>query len=165
MKRNAFLWVLIISLSFSCKREEPQELLPVLDSSCDLVCKSNAPLKGEEPDRNQSCVFWEYDGEGILTMTHFNAGFNCCPEAILTSMKINGDTLEITERDSMQLCRCNCLYDVDFVIRDLKPGKYVVRIHEPFVIEPLLPLTFTLDLEAQVAGKACDYREYYPWGI
>ncbi len=156
------LFLLFISL-VACNKEESVEPDPSMTSTTDMICNFQFPMKGDEPGENQSCVFWEYDGDSTLLMTHYNAGFNCCPEAILTSMEIRGDTLYITERDSMQLCRCNCLFDIDFVVHNLKSQKYVVKFIEPFVIEPNQPLIFNIDLENNLSGRDCDFRDYYPW--
>ncbi len=159
--------LLILSISlfgiYSCNREDiyPD---PYMSDSYDMVCKDKGPLKGEGPESNQTCVDWEYDGDSTLQFTHYNAGFNCCPEAILTSMKISGDTIYISERDSMQLCRCNCLYDIDFSIHNLRPQKYIVEFVEAYVVEPSPPLVFEIDLKDALSGKVCQDRDYYPWG-
>lgn len=159
-----FLLAGIIGLFVSCNKEDPVLPDPSMSALYDMICKDYDPLKGEEPGENQSCIFWEYDGDSTLTMTHYNAGFNCCPEEILTSMRISGDTLYVTERDSLQLCKCNCLYDIDFVVHNLKPQKYVVRFVEEYVIEPNPPLVFEIDLEEDLSGEVCQDRDYYPWG-
>ena len=163
MRNLSILFVAFLMFGSSCGRDDEPVLDPEMSSSTDMVCKFMVPLKGDAPGPNQTCVFWEYNDDGLFTMTHYNAGFNCCPEAILTSMTVSGDTIFIVERDSLQLCRCNCLYDIDFVIENLQAQKYIVSFYEPFVVEPKAPLVFEIDLEAEVSGKYCEYRDYYPW--
>ena len=159
---NVFVFCFLL-IGISCGRDDEPVLDPEMTSSSDMVCKYQEPLKEETPSSNETCVFWEYNDDGLFTMTHYNAGFNCCPEAILTSMTVSGDTIYIVERDSLQLCRCNCLYDIDFVISNLQAKKYVVSFDEPFVTDPKVPLVFEVDLEAGESGKYCEYREFYPW--
>jgi len=142
MKRNIpFLLAGVIGLLLACNREDSVLPDPSMSASYDMVCKDFIPLKSEAPGEDQSCVFWEYDGDSTLTMTHYNAGFNCCPEEILTSMKISGDTLYVTERE-----------------------KYVVTFIEEYVIAPDPPLVFEIDLENDLSGDVCQDRDYYPWG-
>ena len=160
---SPIILVAILGMIVACNREETIYPDPYLSDSYNMICKFLDPLKGEDPAENQTCVDWEYDGDSTFTMTHFNSGFNCCPVAILTSMRMSGDTLYIAERDSMQLCRCNCLYDIDFVVHYLKPQKYVVRFIEPFVIDPMPPLVFEINLEEEMSGRVCQNRDYYPW--
>lgn len=162
MKKLLLASLSILLLIFiSCGRETPVPD-PELSSSSDLICKSQEPLKGETPGPNQTCVDWKYV-DGRLLMTHFNAGFNCCPEAILTALRFSGDTLYVTERDSLQLCRCNCLYYVDLIIDNIQEKVYTIHFVEPFVIEPMEPLVFTIDLKKNSEGRVCQERDYYPW--
>ncbi len=155
--------IMVGAVAISCTRENQPDPDPEMSSSSDLICKFDSPLKGETPGPNKTCVFWEYNEEGSFTMTHYNAGFNCEPGEILTSMKISGDTIYISERDLTHEARCNCLFNVDFVIQNLKAGQYVVKFDEPFVVDPKEPLVFTVDLEEDSEGQVCQYRDYYPW--
>ncbi len=159
----------ILSIFFftmsACEKNEENQLPPAfMDSYADVnECLSFPPLKGTQPDQDQSCVSYTYDGDSILSITHFNSGFNCCPEAILTSFEIRNDTIFITEDDSLELCRCNCLYNVDFTIHNLPPAKYVISIEEPYVPEEEKQFVFDIDLENTAADKVCIDRVYYPW--
>ena len=98
-------------------------------------CLSFAPLKGNQPGQNQSCIFYEYDGDSVLKINHYNSAFNCCPEEIITSFELRNDTIYIVEDDAKQLCKCNCLFNVEMTIHNLPPGKYVIRIEEPYVTQ------------------------------
>ncbi|MBT3242798.1 MAG: hypothetical protein HN352_06580 [Bacteroidetes bacterium] len=167
MKHNIpiFLIFLIafISLIAACDKEDTVQPDPYVSIETDLMCNSEFGSKTDEPGPGQSCVWWEYDGDSTLLLQHFNAGFNCCPEEILLSLDFIGDTIVVTERDSMQLCRCNCLYNLDITVHHVKPKKYVVQMLEPFVKDPKSPLIFNIDLVNQKSGKVCDDRDYYPW--
>ncbi len=168
MKTRIFQKLMILSLllplTLFCKKEEPVKLDPFASLATNMECKFGAGLKGDEPGPNQSCVKWNYDGDSTLILKHFNAGFNCCPEEILIDFSIDGDVITITEDHQSQLCRCNCLYDLEITLHHIEAGKYTVQFVEPFVIEPKTPLVFTIDLEQVDNGKVCSNRDYYPWG-
>ncbi|MCD6347427.1 MAG: hypothetical protein J7L96_08415 [Bacteroidales bacterium] len=154
----------LVGLIVACSRVEPVEPDPYVSLETDMLCKSRGVLKGEAPGAGESCVWWEYDGDSTLILKHLNAGFNCCPEKLFTDLAIKGDTIEITERDSLQLCRCNCFYDLDITVHHVKSQKFIVHFVEPFVTGLKDPLIFQIDLENQSSGKACQDRDYYPWG-
>lgn len=158
-----FVALLFVVLA-SCNREDTPDPDPVMLYATDMQCKFQTPLKGDTPGVDQSCVSWNFE-EDTLYLTHYNAGFNCCPEKILTSFRISGDTLYVTERDSLQLCRCNCLYDIDYKFANLNEQAYILHFDEPFVIDPKEPLEFEIDLKNEPTGKFCQNRDYYPWGI
>ena len=159
-----FLIAGLMGVFVACNKEDPVNPDPYASLETDMLCKSGVELKGEGPDAGQSCVLWEYSEDSVLILKHLNAGFNCCPEKLFTDLAIKGDTIEITERDSLQLCRCNCLYDLEITIHYLKPQKYIIHMVEPFVVEPKEPLIFEIDLKNQSSGKVCADRDYYPWG-
>ncbi len=149
MKTRIFQKLMILSLllplTLFCKKEEPVKLDPFASLATNMECKFGAGLKGDEPGPNQSCV-------------------KCCPEEILIDFSIDGDVITITEDHQSQLCRCNCLYDLEITLHHIEAGKYTVQFVEPFVIEPKTPLVFTIDLEQVDNGKVCSNRDYYPWG-
>lgn len=163
MKYLGFIFGFVLIVFSSCGRADEPVLDPVMTASSDMVCKYNGALKGESIESNQTCVLWEYTEDGLFSMTHLNAGFNCCPEAILTSMTFSGDTIYVSERDSLQGCKCECLYDIDFVISNLQAKKYILSFEEINVQEPNQPLVFEIDLENENIGKYCENRDFYPW--
>lgn len=162
--RNFVGLLLLVVMGVSCHTETVPEPDPEMSFTAVEECKFQDPLKGDSPGPDQTCVIWTYDAEHTLELTHVNAGFNCCPEKILTSMRISSDTIYLTEWDSLQLCKCLCLYDIDFVIQNLPPQKYVMLFEEPYVTPPKQPLVFTIDLMDAVSGELCQDRDYYPWG-
>ncbi|MCD6332636.1 MAG: hypothetical protein J7L89_05130 [Bacteroidales bacterium] len=157
--------VLLLGLWAGCSKNNHLLPPPSVSSSSDLMCKRFYPLKSGDPGPDQSCIRWVYDRDAsILTLTHYNAGFNCCPEAIQVDLEVKGDSLLISEDDSLELCRCLCLYDVDIVIRDLPSDLYYLRIKEPCVTDSHPFITCTLDLSGKSSGQYCLKRTYYPWG-
>ncbi len=163
--RNALILAIGILILSGCTKEDEPSLDPYVSIYTDLECKDRGPLKGDIPGSNQTCVKWDYDGDSTLNLIHYNSGFNCCPEEILIDFEISGDTIHITERDSMQQCRCNCLYDLELTIHHLEAKKYTLHFDEPFIIDPKQPLVFEIDLTQTSYGKFCEDRDFYPWGI
>jgi len=53
---------------------------------------------------NLSCVEYNYDGEGFLSLIHYNAGFNCCPGEISVDVSIEGNIIILTEAEEMAAC-------------------------------------------------------------
>ncbi len=115
-----------------------------------------------EPD--QSCISWEYDGTGTLSLSHINAGFNCCP-TLDVSIDVQGGTITLHEVETLGECFCLCLFDLEFEITNLPPGEYRVVAEEPYVDEGMEALDFSIDLTQAPSGVHCVERTEYPWGI
>jgi len=158
----------IIGLFFfllsGCEKAAEDLPTPYMESFADVgECLSYTPLKGNQPGPNQSCIFYEYDGDSVLKITHYNSAFNCCPEEIITSFEFRNDTIFIVEDDAKELCRCNCLFNVEMTIHNLPPGRYIMKVSEPNVPQEDQIFMFELDLNDVPADQVCKYREFYPW--
>lgn len=164
--RTILLFVLPVFLLFSCERNNSEIAGdPFMESFADVEeCLSFTPLKGNQPGPGESCIHYFYDGDSTLEIIHYNSGFNCCPEEILTTFELLGDTIFITEDDAKELCRCNCLFNVEMTIHNIPPGKYVIKITEPYVEEENQVFIIDLDLENIPMDQVCKTREFYPWG-
>lgn len=142
----------------------PPAGMPVDFTGCKTFLGS--PGYGDTPP-DQSCIEYQYDGEGVLQISHINAGFNCCPGIILVQIDLKANHITITERehyDSTGPCYCLCLFDLDFAITDVEPGEYTIQVIEPYVIDGDEPLEFTVDLSSPSEGSYCVGRLHYPWG-
>ncbi|UCC45079.1 MAG: hypothetical protein JSU65_03940, partial [Candidatus Zixiibacteriota bacterium] len=128
-------------------------------------CKS-IPLGDPAVDTTDEwgCVEWSYDGSSVLSLTHVNAGFNCCP-IIAADLRFEGDTIIVEELDSLDNggCACLCLFDVDYEINSLPPGQYRILVIEPYLPTGDPPLDFWIDLSSTPAGIHCESRTEYPW--
>jgi hypothetical protein len=125
-------------------------------------CKEFPRHKGVPPD--SSCVEYYYDGSGELLLTHINAGFNCCPDTIVSSIALENGIIIIEEIETGGLCNCNCLFDLQFRIDNIPPGVYVLKFIEPYLSGDDPPFEFTLDLSSSISGMYCVPRLNYPWG-
>jgi hypothetical protein len=111
----------------------------------------------------QSCISYEYDGEGILSVYRANAGFNCCPERLYVNVSQDGNTITVTEQEILEFgygCACLCLFDLEFLIANLPPGQYDLVIEELYAEG----ITIPLDLTSATSGEHCVERTDYPWG-
>ena len=110
----------------------------------------------------EDCIEYQYDGENVLMLKHINAGFNCCPE-IAVNISINNNTIEIEEIEISGVCKCLCLYDINYEIKELNPGNYTIRVIEPFINEDEEILELQVDLSYKISGSFCVDRYNYPW--
>jgi len=118
------------------------------------------------PGSSQDCLEYQYDGKGVLTLHHIDAGFNCCPGEISADISFEGDTIGIVEKENFGTngaCHCLCLFDIDLRIDDLQPGKYFIRVGELYLSEGDEPLEFEVDLSSSSSGSHCVSRNHYPW--
>jgi len=150
-------------LWFSCERNESH--LGPLSISCtsDLECKVNDPLKTSDPVPENSCIKFNYLGDSLLRMVHYNAGFNCCPEGFLMDIEVKGDSLIIREAEKKMGCKCNCLYNLEIEVRNLPADTYHVRFVEPYVDYSMPQLRFDLDLKNNPTGQYCVTRPEGWW--
>ena len=101
--------------------------------------------------------------DNILYINHINAGFNCCPEEIVSEIHIEGDTIRIREWETEGLCDCLCLFDLKYEIRNIEPGTYTVVFDEQYLCEGDDPLTFQITLPTLPNFCFCEERTCYPW--
>lgn len=165
MKHIIFLVAFIFSavaLS-SCGEEESSETISgevTYSSNCKSFNKHT-----NETSNDESCVEFTFnENEMSVELVHINAGFNCCPGDIFVEISQTGDSIIISEHSTESLCDCNCLYDVNIKLENIKAETYQVVF-----IEPMVPddesISFTMDLSQHSNGSYCVSRTDYPWGI
>jgi hypothetical protein len=131
------------------------------------ACKSFAKGTAEEYPPDQDCVEYAYDGQSVLNINHYNAGFNCCPDELLVSFKVQESNIIITEDELMITggCDCLCLFDFSYTLTNLPPGCYTITVMGMYLRDGE-PLEFEVDLTSGPAsGQHCVTRDNYPWGI
>jgi len=63
-----------------------------------------------------------------LTVTHFDATYNCCPDDIAVTLAVDEWLLVLTEEEILEFpCPCMCCYTVQSVVGGLVPGTYTVE--------------------------------------
>jgi hypothetical protein len=159
-------FLVVLLLSIGCDKENNKPVTGALVTS-HSDCKSDrkAAFAEETPD-SLSCINYTYDAaKNQLNIKHINAGFNCCFDSIICDVKYKQDTLVIEEKETSGLCNCNCLYDLNISVTGVEPGKWVIKMVEPYATEPLEQLVFKTDLNAVPSGHACIVRRHYPWNM
>ncbi|MFH1279217.1 MAG: hypothetical protein ABIK65_12660 [Candidatus Eisenbacteria bacterium] len=124
------------------------------------------PPKVLEEDSSTDSVEWSYM-DGTLSLTHVNSGGNCCPDSLTAEVEVSGDTIYVREGEVLTEggCRCLCLYDRVYEIKNLSAKAYSVQFEELYLTEGESPLAFDADLAASPAGSHSVTRENYPWGV
>lgn len=113
---------------------------------------------------SQSCIEYSFDQSSkILSLKHLNATFNCCPESLSCKVTYRNDSIVIQEIEKHMGCKCNCLYDLDMEVSGVEPGKYQIRLIEPY-LGTQQAMVFLIDLLTQKQGSFCVSRTNYPWG-
>ena len=167
---NCFLTVLMLFIFSSCKEKVVEEIFEPVVTLVEYTGCKNLEKKTVEnlsvPAKNNDCVEYQYDGSDILYLSHKNAGFNCCPGKIVFDIEVSGNTIIITEKETEALCYCLCLFDLEYEIRNIKPGVYNLIFIEPYINtggENGKVLEFMIDLNSTDSGSYCVERENYPW--
>lgn len=149
---------------FSC--EQDNENAPTISgkvieqSSCKNFTKSATVTT---PD-SVSCIEYSYNAqEQKLSLTHINAGFNCCPDSLFCQISVEGTTITVEELEKNMGCKCNCLYDLKIEIEGVSAGSYQLVFEEPYR-EEQEQLTFDVNLAKKPEGSVCVTRTQYPWG-
>jgi len=167
MKRIiVFLWILLI-ISCESNTQSKTEVFGELKSfsNCKLLNKITGLSKIVEtlPD-TLTGIEYHYDGKSKLTLTHINAGFNCCPGDLFTEIIEDNNEILIEECETSSMCDCNCLYDLTIEITDISPGNYSFTFIEPYLNEDNEIISFVLGLNDEDSGIITFFRKGYPWG-
>ena len=166
MKRF-FTFMFLVGLLSSCNTEPENPI--EMDLTVRLL--GNPQCNGQksaevyaETLNSESCVEFVFDKEARkLAIKHLNADFNCCPESLYCTIVYRNDSIIIQEFEKHMGCKCNCLYNLDLEINGVEPGKYQLRLIEPY-LGTQQPLIGLLDLQTQKQGGFCVSRSNYPWG-
>jgi hypothetical protein len=158
------LTITILLLFISCSKNEQQPLSVGNIERSD--CKSN--MKSETIDIKPDtlcCIKYSYNNStNQLSITHINAGFNCCPGEICCIATVSGDTLVIEETESTSICDCSCLFDLTFTIDNVEDTPAFMKIKEPYW-SGSGSIVFDISLKKEKEGSWCTTRKNYPWGM
>ncbi len=151
------------AILFSCENDR-RILVGSITSHSE--CKSSkAAMTADVTSDTLSCISYLYDASAKkLSITHINAGFNCCPGRLWIESSIESNTVIISEFERAAQCDCNCLFDLNIEIYGLESKTYQVKFKEPYSgDEP--HLIFEMDLLNNPEGSFCVTRKHYPWGM
>lgn len=160
---------LIFILFISCQNKEDNKPINgeikaslIQNSDCKYLDKSRSEFNFST---NESCVIYQYDeSQGILSLTHINAGFNCALTDLNIEIEVEGNTITIYESETNASADCDCLYDLDIELTSIAAQQYQFIFVEPH-IQRQEALNFNIDLSEISEGEVCVARVEYPWGI
>ncbi|MEE9444014.1 MAG: FG-GAP-like repeat-containing protein [candidate division Zixibacteria bacterium] len=144
-----------------CEKSYPTGTLTAFSNCKNLQKTSTA---SDNTPTNLDCIEYQYDGISTLSLSHINAGFNCCPEEMIININVENNIITIDETGVEGICSCNCLFDLDYEIRNLPQGEYTIIVSERFTFPEEELLEFTVNLSSSPMGSFCVTRNYYPWG-
>lgn len=101
--------------------------------------------------------------DGILDITHFNAGFNCCPGGFKINTTVEEGLIIIEETEDEALCDCLCLFEIHYRITGITTDCYKLSVIEPYLQDGNQLLEVELNLQEQSYGGIAIERNYYPW--
>lgn len=167
MKKIVYLFLPLFLFCFliSCEKENTNNKSQgrVIEKS---GCKNFSLKSLSEISSDATQVDYLYNTETKeLTLTHLNAGFNCCPEDINCSVSLTNDTIVIEEKEKLgyDVCCCNCLYDLTILVTNIELKKYVIKFIEPYYLGKE-QLIFEADMKETEGSIVVDRDDHYPWG-
>lgn len=103
----------------------------------------NSGCLEKTPDKLAANVEYIYDN-GVLTMNHYDAYFNCAADLVVAFSQSN-DTLRFYEFNvSNQYVYCMCYFEIQAVVAGIAPGSYFLELYgeEPTVLLDSRKMTF-----------------------
>lgn len=159
--------VLIFGI-FSCK-ENVTTVIPVASylghSECGNVWSQSrgSGLQNDIRAGQNEIVQWSYLNR-TLTISHVNACFNCCPE-IGSEIKVDGNTILVTEVEIKGECHCLCLMTLKYEVTNLHTGNFKLKITSPYIPNHGGPVEVDINCSEGGSGRAEFVRGVYPWDV
>jgi len=122
-----FLCGIIVLSAFGCKDNEnlliPEDRLLEVKYSTYIGCKSE---KNSVDDISEYIELQTVDSN-YLEVNHINVLFNCCP-SIIVQARVEDRVIICNEIDTLPLCNCMCLFDINYIIGPLEYNKYTFKL-------------------------------------
>ncbi|MFA6128061.1 MAG: hypothetical protein WC699_12200 [Bacteroidales bacterium] len=164
MKTKYLLALFSLLAVNSCDREG--SVTPTINRLSGSVCKGNGLKAATDQSSDKDCIQYSWESGDSLAIKHVNAAFNCCPEGFRADVKVEGDTIIITENENSALCDCNCLYDLTYKISGIDKKTWWIRVEEPYINgSDQEKILFRAELRKNADGEFCLTRKSYPWGL
>ena len=114
-----FLFILCMALSAICS-------LPAADRQPDIFVRYDCVNDlTDQPD-----TLSVRSENGSLYIRHLNYESNCCRNFVPV-LEQKADTLLIFCTDNSEItCRCNCNFTLDYIVRNLPAGIYVIKLRD-----------------------------------
>jgi len=157
-----FVLLLYFSACTDSGIQESKQSIKIKTSDCKQFSRtSSADSSNPELD----CIKYTYDpATKILQIKHINAAFNCCPDKISADAIVDSGLIRIEEKEKLlNPCKCNCLYDLDYEVKNVDAHIYILEVIEPYLGSPDEVLRFEVDFSKVTSGELCKKRTLYPW--
>ena len=110
--------------------------LPAADSKPDIFVHYDCV--NDLTDQPDTLRVWAENGS--LYIRHLNYESNCCRNFVPV-LEQHADTLLIYCTDNSEItCRCNCNFTLDYLVRDLPAGIYVINLRDSDAEPPKINL-------------------------
>ncbi|MBK7142595.1 MAG: hypothetical protein IPH75_10995 [bacterium] len=159
---------LVLLLILSCSHESPQMQQSVTTPTAVMVqssgCRQTVSDREARYTATPDCIYLSYDKHHVLRLTHVNAVMNCCISGNSVSAVVSEGMIRITEQEKFegtQPCRCLCLYDLVYEVRQVPPGLYTIRIEETNLPSGEPMLEGTVDLTSPITDTICVQHSNY----
>ncbi len=124
---------------------------------------SLSPSTAYETESIQECIRLSYSAElHTLAVSHVNALQNCCPDSMSYDIETGDGVMVIAESEHFdgEKCKCNCLMDLSYTVKDVSPGGYTVTVGSSWEADEYKN-HFNVDLSSNFSGSFCDDRSDY----
>ncbi len=101
---------------------------------CELTTlEANGTCEGPEPEpMPPDNMLVTSPAAGQVSVMHFNVAEGCCPEVqVLGYADLQSELITVEVDLSNDFCDCICILDVSYLLDDVPPGRWQVRV-EPF---------------------------------
>ena len=142
------LFLLIGGIGCEKEKEVTNKTIQIKDFSY-FGCKEDGTTKSTRAVESEEYIEYKAVADGYLYLKHVNAEFNCCVDAILTEISINGNEIRLTEKEVNPTCRCICKYDLECSLGPLSFEKYTLI----FCRDNSEYLRFTINYNSSLYGK------------
>jgi hypothetical protein len=126
-------------------------------------CKFDKSAGNQTGEYNYSAASYSYQPlNKKLKVTHYNAGFNCCPDSIYCEVNLINDTIHVIEYEESAQCNCDCLFDLNIEVSGVEAKSYFVKFTEPYLGDQT-KLEFSVNFASDTTGLYSVTRTSYPW--
>lgn len=113
-----------------------------------------------EPPVDSACVFWSYDNERTLWLTHYNTVFNCGLYDLTAVIAVDTGGIWIEEKALINPMHCICPFDIDMIVNNVSRDVQMIYIvNSTWSGSEWIPgedtVQFMIDLTSDSSGFHC----------
>ncbi|MCK5741614.1 MAG: hypothetical protein KAH48_05300 [Chlorobi bacterium] len=165
--KKAYLVLIVIVAGFAMNACDSETTEDITKAEIIRVSGCNEFVAGSgiavETGDSASVSYVYNSKDRTLSLIHVNAAFNCCPRNVSAEFTIVDNVINIREYEVGGDCDCECLYDFDYLVKNIRPEQYQIKIFEPLLSSKDEPFDFMVDLSKSSEGRIVLDRTSYPW--